>query len=153
MHNILLPKPQPRKLNSIYPWADNVDWVTPTMPPIQGLTNVTLCEDNDAVLKNLLKCRTPTLLHVARTHRVNLHMAHEAMKDPAFRARCIHSTKQTADMLTKGSHSAALWHSLLTRAQLQPRSKFTPTNAPTANPTTYVKPFQPYQTLHLTTLD
>ena len=117
-----------RVLQEPYPWAENVDWVPPTVPPITGLTKIVVCEDNDAVLKMLKRDRTPKLLHVARTHRVNLLFAQQAMKDPAYRPRYIKSAEQIADMFTKGSHTAQLWSDLLARAQIQPASKFKTTS-------------------------
>ena len=76
----------------------------------------------------LKRDRTPKLLHVARTHRVNLLFAQQAMKDPAYRPRYIKSAEQIADMFTKGSHTAQLWSDLLARAQIQPASKFKTTS-------------------------
>ena len=68
-----------RILNKPYPWAENVDWVAPTLPPTLGLPKVVVRQNNDAVLKMLKRGRTPRLLHAARTHRVNLHFAQLAM--------------------------------------------------------------------------
>ena len=72
----------------------------------------------------LKRGRTPRLLHVARTHRVNLHFAQQAMEDPAYRPRYIKSANQIADMFTKGSHTAVLWYDLLERSQLQTQKNF-----------------------------
>ena len=105
-------------------WAANVHWVPPTLPPITGLTKIVVCEDNDAVLKMLKRGRTPKLLHVARTHRVKLLFAQQAMQDPAYRPRYIKTAEQIADMFTKGSHTAQLWDDLLARAQIQHADKF-----------------------------
>ena len=123
-HGYKQPNIQARTLHGPYPWAENVDWVPPTLPPITGLTKIVVCEDNGAVLKMLQRSRAPKLLHVARTHRVNLLYAQQAMQDPAYRPRYIKSAEQIADMFTKGSHTAQLWNDLLARAQIQPAKKF-----------------------------
>ena len=117
--------PETRTLKHPYPWSMNVDWVPPQMPPSLGLAKIVVCEDNDAVLKMVKKGRMPKLLHVARTHRVNLHTVQDALRDPAYRPRYINTKAQIADMFTKGSHTSALWNDLLARAQIEDATVFT----------------------------
>ena len=50
---------------------ENTDWVPPSMPPLLGLARLIIGEDNDAVLKILIKGRNPTFRHVPRTQRVD----------------------------------------------------------------------------------
>ena len=61
-------------------------------------------EDDEAVLKMIIKGRTPTIRHVSRTHRV----AHDWMfgrinLDPKIRIRYIDTNHQIAAILTRGS--------------------------------------------------
>ena len=103
---------------------ESVDYVPASLPLPLPYTRLIMVEDSDAVLKMLKRDRTPKLLHVACTHRVNLLFAQQAMKDPAYRPRYIKSAEQIADMFTKGSHTAQLWNDLLARAQIQPAKNF-----------------------------
>lgn len=50
----------------------NVDYVPYGLPKVSSLTRLVIMEDNDAVIKMIMKGRHPTLRHVARTHRVDL---------------------------------------------------------------------------------
>ena len=50
----------------------NVDFVPPGMAKHTGRALLTILEDNDAVIKMTIKGRSPTMRHLARTHRVNL---------------------------------------------------------------------------------
>ena len=45
-----------------------VDYVPPSMPPPPGRAKLVVLEDNDAVIKLLIKGRSPALRHVGRTH-------------------------------------------------------------------------------------
>ena len=70
-------------------------------------------QDNDAVIKMVVKCRAPTLKHVARTHRIDLDWLFERIHcDPCVFGRYIHTKLQIADMLTKGHFSSEQWLAL-----------------------------------------
>ena len=60
---------------------DNSDYVPPSMPKLLGLARLIIGEDNDAVLKILIKGRNPTFRHVPRTQRVDTDFVHEIIKD------------------------------------------------------------------------
>ena len=61
----------------------NVDYVPTTIPLGNNRAKMTILEDNDAVIKLLLKRRAPSMGHVARTHRVNLDwLLERAINDP-----------------------------------------------------------------------
>ena len=47
--------------------AENADWMPPSMPELLGLARLIIGEDNDAVLKIMIKGRNPTFRHIPRT--------------------------------------------------------------------------------------
>ena len=73
------------------------------MPPLLGLARLILCEHNDALLKILIKGRSPTFRHIPRTQRVDIDFAYEVIKDPSVDALYVNTKVQIADMFTKGS--------------------------------------------------
>ena len=61
-------------------------------------------EDNEAVIRMIIKCGSPTMRHVPRTHRVALGWLFDRIDlDPKFQIRYIDTKHQLADMLTKGN--------------------------------------------------
>ena len=48
------------------------DYVPPSMPELEANTKCVFVQDNDAVIKMVIKARAPMLKHVARTHRIDL---------------------------------------------------------------------------------
>ena len=76
-------------------------------------------EDNDAVIKMTIKGRSPTLRHVARTHRVDLDWLFERVRtDPSIFIKFVPTLKQLADILTKGSFTSMQWKNLLRLAAI-----------------------------------
>ena len=68
----------------------------------QDLKRPIVYEDNEAVIKMILKGRSPTVRHVPRTHRVALDWLFNRIHlDPKKQVRYIDTTHQLADMLTK----------------------------------------------------
>ena len=60
-------------------------------------------EDNEAVIKMIIKGRSPTMRHVSRTHRVSLDWLFDRITfDPKIQIRYIDTKHQTADFLTQG---------------------------------------------------
>ena len=60
-------------------------------------------ENNEAVIKMIIKGRTPTMRHVSRTHRVALDWLFDRnSSDPKIQIRFIDTKHQLADILTKG---------------------------------------------------
>ena len=49
-----------------------VDYMPDSVTPAQGFARLIILEDNDAVIKMVMKGRSPAMTHVARTHRVDL---------------------------------------------------------------------------------
>ena len=83
-------------------------------------------EDNDAVIKMIIKGRSPNLRHVARTHRVDLDWLFERVsKDPGVYIKFVGTKEQLADILTKGSFTGDAWKVLLELCLILPRSSLT----------------------------
>ena len=71
-------------------------------------------EDNEAVIKIILKVRSPTMRHVSRTHRVALDWLFDRINlDPKIQTKYIDTKNQLADILTKGNFTRDEWKHLL----------------------------------------
>ena len=71
-------------------------------------------EDNEAVIKMIIKGRSPTMRHVSRTHRVALDWLFDRLNlDPKIRIKYIDTKNQLADILTKGNFTRDEWNDLL----------------------------------------
>ena len=71
-------------------------------------------EDNEAVIKMLIKGRSPTMRHVSRTHRVALDWSFDRVNlDSKIQIKYIDTKKQLADILTKGNFTRDEWNHLL----------------------------------------
>ena len=72
-------------------------------------------EDNEAVLKMIIKGRSPTMRHVSRTHRVALDWLFDRINlDSKIQLKYIDTKNQLADILTKGNFTRDEWNHLLT---------------------------------------
>ena len=61
-------------------------------------------EDSEAVIKMIINGRSPTMMHISRTHRVALDWLFDRINlDPKSQIRYIDTKHQLADMLTKGN--------------------------------------------------
>ena len=61
-------------------------------------------EDNEAVIKMIIKGKSPTMRHVSRTHRVAFDWLFDRINlDPNIQIKYIDTKNQLADMLTKGN--------------------------------------------------
>ena len=59
-------------------------------------------EDTDAVIKTIIKGRSPTMRHVSRTHRVALDLLFDRINlDPQIQINYVDTKNQLADVLTK----------------------------------------------------
>ena len=71
-------------------------------------------EDNEAVIKMIIKGRSPTMRHVSRTHRVALDWLFDRMNlDSKIQIKYINTKNQLADILTKGNFTCEEWKHLL----------------------------------------
>ena len=72
-------------------------------------------EDNEAVIKMIMKGRSPTMRHVSRTHRVARDWLFDRINlDPKIQSKYIDTKNQLADILTKGNFTRDEWNHLLT---------------------------------------
>ena len=71
-------------------------------------------EDIEAVIKMIIKGRSPTMRHVSRTHRVALDWLFDRINlDSKIQIKYIDTKNQLADILTKGSFTRDKWNHLL----------------------------------------
>ena len=71
-------------------------------------------EDNEAVIKMIIKGRSPTMTHVSRTHRVALDwLFHRINLDPRIQINYIDTKNQLADILTKKNFTRDEWNHFL----------------------------------------
>ena len=71
-------------------------------------------EDNEAVIKMIIKGRSPTVRHVSRTHRVALDWLFDRIYlDRKIQIKYIDTKNQLADILTKGNFTRDEWNHLL----------------------------------------
>ena len=71
-------------------------------------------EDNEAVIKMIIKGRSPTMRHVFRTHRVALDWLFDRINlDLKIQIKYIDTKNQFADILTKGNFTRDEWNHLL----------------------------------------
>ena len=71
-------------------------------------------EDNEAVIKMIIKGRSPTMRHVSRTHRIALDWLFDRITlDSKIQIRYIDTKNQLADTLTKENSTCDEWKHLL----------------------------------------
>ena len=71
-------------------------------------------EDNEAVIKMIMKGRSPTMRHVSRTHRGALDWLFDRINlDSKIKIKYIDTRNQLADILTKGSFTRDEWNHVL----------------------------------------
>ena len=71
-------------------------------------------EDNEVVIKMIIKGRSPTMRHVSRTHRVALDWLFDRINlDPNIQIKYIDTKNQLADILNKGNFIRDEWNHLL----------------------------------------
>ena len=71
-------------------------------------------EDNEAVIKMIIKGRSPTMRHVSRTHRVALDWLFDRINlDPNIQMKYVDTKHQLADILTEGNFTRDEWGNLL----------------------------------------
>ena len=71
-------------------------------------------EDNEVLIKMIMKGRSPTMRHISRTHRVALDWLFDRINlDPKIQIKYIDTKNQLADILTKGNFTRDEWNHLL----------------------------------------
>ena len=90
---------------------DNVDFIPSN---VQSSHQKALFEDNEAVIKMIMKGRSPTMRHVSRTHRVTLDWLFDRINlDSKIQIKYIDTKNQLTDMSTKGNFTRDEWNHLL----------------------------------------
>ena len=82
---------------------DNVDFIPSNVNSSHQEALLNVFEDNEAVIKMIIKGRSPTMRHVSRTHRVAPDWLFDRSNlDPKIKIKYIDTKNQLADILTKG---------------------------------------------------
>ena len=93
---------------------NNIDCVPSNVQFSHQEALLSVFEDNEAVIKMIIKGRSPTMRHVSRTHRVALDWLFDRINlDPKIQIKYIETKKQLADILTKGNFTRDEWNHLL----------------------------------------
>ena len=93
----------------------NIDLVPSNVQSANHEALLYVFEDNEAVIKMIMKGRSPKMRHVSRTHRVALDWLFDRINlDPKIQIKYIDTKNQLADILTKGSFTRDEWNHLLT---------------------------------------
>ena len=92
----------------------NVDYVSSNAKSSLFGGMLYVFEGNEAVIKMIIKGRSPTMRHVSRTHRVALDwLLYKINLDPKIQIRYIDTKHQLADILTEGNFTRFEWNYLL----------------------------------------
>ena len=93
---------------------DNVFFISSNVNSSHQEASLYVFEDNEAVIKMIIKGRSPTMRHVSRTHRVALDWLFDRINlDPKIQIKYIDTKNQLADILTKGNFTRDEWNLLL----------------------------------------
>ena len=93
---------------------DNVDFISSNVNSSRKEALLYTCEDNEAVIKMIIKGRSPTMRHVSRTHRVAPDRLLDRINlEPQIQIKYIDTKNQLADILTKGNVTRDEWKHLL----------------------------------------
>ena len=93
---------------------NNIDCVPSNVQSSHQEALLYVFEDNEAVIKMIMRGRSPTMRHVSRTHRVALDWLFDRINfDPKIQIKNIDTKNQLADILTKGNFTREEWNHLL----------------------------------------
>ena len=93
---------------------EDIDSVLSNVQSARHEASLYVFEDNEAVIKMIIKGRSPTMRHVSRTHRVALDWLFDRINlDPQIQIKYIDTKNQLADILTKGNFTRDEWNHLL----------------------------------------
>ena len=94
---------------------ENIDSVPSNVQSSRQEALLYVFEDNEVVIKMIIKGRSPTMRHVSSTHRVALDLLFDRINlDPKIQIKYIDTKNQLADILTKGNFTRDEWNHLLT---------------------------------------
>ena len=142
--------PTRKKIHGRIDDLHNVDFISSNVNSSRKETLLYVFEDNEAVIKMIIKGRSPTMRHVSRTHRVALDWLFDRINlDPKIQIKYLDTKNQLADILTKGNFKRDEWNHLLclfnishfsSINNLEAMSKRTPEDAGEARVTAKSKP-------------
>ena len=93
---------------------EDIDSVSSNVQSARQEALLYVIEDNEAVIKMIIKGRSPTMRHVSRTHRVALDWLIDRINlDSKTQIKYIDTKNQLADILTKGNFTRDEWNHLL----------------------------------------
>ena len=93
---------------------ENIDSVPSNVQSSRREALLYVFEDNEAVIKMIIKGRSPTMRHVSGTCRVALEWLFDRVNlDPKVQIKYIDTKNQLADLLTKGNFTRDEWNHLL----------------------------------------
>ena len=93
---------------------NNVDFVSSNATSSRKEAMLYIFEDNEAVIKMIIKERSPTMRHVSRTHRVALDWLFDRINlDPKIQIKYINTKNQLEDILTTENFTRDEWNHLL----------------------------------------
>ena len=93
---------------------ENIDSVPSNVQSSRQEALLYVFEDNEAVIKIIMKGRSPTMRHVSRTHRVALGWLFDRINlNSQIQIKYIDTKNQLADILTKGSFTRDEWNHVL----------------------------------------
>ena len=93
---------------------DKVDFVSPNVNSSRQEALLYVFEDNEEVIKMIIKGRSPTMRHVSRTHRVAFDWLFDRINsDSKIQIKYVDTKNQLADILTNGNFTRDEWNHLL----------------------------------------
>ena len=93
---------------------EDIDFVPSNIQSARQEALLYVFEDSEAVIKMIIKGRSPTMRHVSRTHRVALDWLFDRINlDSKIQIKYIDTKNQVADILTKGNFTRDEWNHLL----------------------------------------
>ena len=93
---------------------DNVDCISSNINSSRQEALLYIFEDNEAVIKMIIKGRSPTMRHVSRTHRIAFDWLFDRINlDHKIQIKYIDTKNRLADILTKGNFTRDEWNHLL----------------------------------------
>ena len=108
-HTIQKRKKSHRMINDL----DDVDFIPQNVNSSHQEALLYVFEDNEAVIKIIIKGRSPTMRHVSRTHRVALDWLFDRIiLDPQIQIKYIDTKNQLAVILTKANFTRDEWNHL-----------------------------------------
>ena len=106
--------PTRKKIHGKIDDLDNVDFISSSVHSSRKEALLYIFEDNEAVIKKIIKGRSLAMRHVSRTHRVALDCLFDRINlDPKIQIKHIDTKNQLADILTKGNFARDEWNHLL----------------------------------------